>query len=240
MRGACAIAPASLTFLQPQLDTTAVHAPLYNHAPRRHDSTMSIFASKSAFVALGLEVVAPSNAHMYQDCFICKDPLDINIHTPATKTHHSAVRIGVCGHMHGRECLMAWLDAGNSCPTCKRVLFENSGREISQSDIRNVVHSLRYVVGEKRVMKAIARLVGRQEVEQAQLRVAYEDEQKKAKAKEAREYHEDVIGDDEWMDSGDEEGLEGSVDGDENGGSDFDMTDDAATMLDEGFEPQLT
>lgn len=187
---------------------------------------MTIFTSKSAFVELGLEVVAPSTAHMYQDCYICKDPLDVNIHTTASEMHHEAVRIRVCGHMHGQVCLTAWLDTGNSCPTCKRLLFENSGRGVSQSDINNVVHSLGRMVGEKRVMLAIARLVGKQELERAQLRRTQEEEQKKMKAKKVQAHQEDLMDDNEWMDSEDEEDF-----GEEN--------DDGGIALDEeDVEPQ--
>lgn len=197
---------------------------------------MTIFASKSAFVALGLEVVAPSTAHMYQDCYICKDPLDVNIHTTASEMHHEAVRIGVCGHVHGQVCLTAWLDTGNSCPTCKRLLFENSSRGASQSDISNVVHSLGRMVGEKRVMLAIARLVGKQELERAQLRRTQEEEQKKMKAKEVQAHQEDLMEDDEWMDSGDEEDFGDDED------EDFDMgeeNDNGGIALDEeDVEPQ--
>lgn len=68
---------------------------------------MSTFASKSAFAELDLETVNPSCAQMYQDCYICNSPLNINVNTTATDKHHAAVRIGVCGHMHGQECLSA-------------------------------------------------------------------------------------------------------------------------------------
>ncbi|KAF3051702.1 hypothetical protein E8E11_000096 [Didymella keratinophila] len=150
---------------------------------------MSIFASKAAFVGLGLEAVKPSSAHMYQDCFICKDPLDVNIHPTATDKHHEAVRIGVCGHMHGQECLSAWLDVGNTCPTCKQLLFENSGRGVSQSDINQVVNAMKRhygVVGENLALAAIARIVGKQEAEQAQQQRIREEDVKKLKAKEAQ------------------------------------------------------
>lgn len=161
---------------------------------------------------------------MYQDCFICKDPLHVDIYRSTTEKHHLAVRIDVCGHMHGHECLMAWLDTGNSCPTCKRLLFENSGRGVSQSDIGNVVHSLRHMFGEKRVVSAIARLVGKQDVAQAQLRRTHEEERKKMKAKEAQAHREDIIDDDEWMISGDEEGT-GDYEGDDDY-KDTDMSED--------------
>ncbi|KAF3044262.1 hypothetical protein E8E12_001155 [Didymella heteroderae] len=171
---------------------------------------MSIFASKAAFVELGLEVVTPSTAHMYQDCFICKDPLDVNIHSTATAKHHAAVRIGVCGHVHGQECLSLWLDVGNSCPTCKHLLFEDSGRRVSQSDAEHVVYFVKRmfgVVGEKRAMAAIVRLVGKQEAEQARQQRIRGEAVKNAKAKELQAPQDDFVDDDDddWMDDSDAE-----------------------------------
>ncbi|KAJ4381720.1 hypothetical protein N0V86_003085 [Didymella sp. IMI 355093] len=194
---------------------------------------MSILANKAAFVELGLEIIAPSSAHMYQDCHICKDPLSVNAHKTATDKHHTAVRIGVCGHMHGQECLLAWLDVSNSCPTCKRLLFEGSNRAVSQSDINNVVYSLRRLFGEKRVMAAIARLAGKREAEQAQQQRTREEEVKKLKAKEIRAQN-DLMDDDDWMNSDDGEDF-----GEEDD-EDFEMGDedeDGGVALDEEVEP---
>lgn len=184
---------------------------------------MTLFANRAVFMQLGLEAVAPSVAHMYQDCYICKDPLDVNIHTTASITHHAAVRIHACGHMHGQECLAAWLDAGNSCPTCKRMLFETSTRSVSQADINHVVHSMRRMVGEKRVMASVARLVGKQELERAQLRRTQEVDMQKIKAKEAQARQDDLEDDDDWMAESDDAG-------------DFDMDVDEDFEVDEEDE----
>lgn len=206
---------------------------------------MSIFASKAAFVELGLETVHPPGTHMYQDCHICKDPLDINIYTTATDKHHQAVRIGVCGHMHGQECLAAWLDVGNSCPTCKQPLFENSGRGVSQSDINHVVNAIkrRYgVVGEKLATAAIARIVGKQGVEQAQQQRIREEEVKKLKAREAQAQHGNSLEeeDDDWMNDSDaEEDFGDDSDGDfEMGEDDEDDEHDGGVALDKQVEQQ--
>ena len=185
---------------------------------------MTIFASKAAFMQLGLEQVTPSSAHMYQDCYICKDPLDVNIHKTASDAHHSAVRISVCGHMHGQECLAAWLDAGNSCPTCKRILFEASGLSFTQADISSVVHVLRRLVGEARVMSSIVRLTGKQELERAQLRRTHEEEAKDMEVKEAQSRQDSLLDDDEWMESGDGEDF-GIDEEDDNGGIALDEED---------------
>ncbi|KAF9700118.1 hypothetical protein EKO04_001313 [Ascochyta lentis] len=171
---------------------------------------MTIFASKAALMALGLEAVTPSNAHMYQDCCICKDPLHINIHTAVSPSdaHHPAVRIIACGHMHGKECLEAWLDAGNSCPTCKRMLFDKSGHAVNQADINSVMHSLGRLVGEASIISSFARLVGKQELERAQLRHTHEEELQKARINEARSRQDDLIDDDDWLESGGEEDFD--------------------------------
>ncbi|KAL1604347.1 hypothetical protein SLS59_004145 [Nothophoma quercina] len=184
---------------------------------------MTLFANRAVFMQLGLEAVAPSAAHMYQDCYICKDPLDVNIHTTASITHHAAVRIHACGHMHGQECLAAWLDAGNSYPTCKRMLFETSTRSVSQADINHVVHFLRRMVGEKRIMASVARLVGKQELERAQLRRTQEVDMQKMKAKEAQARQDDLEDDDDWMAESDDAG-------------DFDMDVDEDFEVDEEDE----
>jgi hypothetical protein len=183
---------------------------------------MSIFASKAAFAELGLETVNPSGAHMYQDCYICKNPLDIDIHTTSTDKHHAAVRIGMCGHLHGQECLSAWLDVGNSCPTCRQLLFENSGRGVSQSDINYVVNYMKRrfgVYGEKIAVAAVARIVDKQEAEKAQQqRIREEEEVKKLKAREAQAQHGNPLDDDDdndWMNDSDvEEDFGEEEDGD--------------------------
>lgn len=193
---------------------------------------MAIFASKAAFMQLGVEQVAPSTAHMCQDCYICKKPLDVNIHTVATDAHHQAVRIGVCGHIHGQECLAAWLDAGNSCPTCKRMLFEATGRSVTQSDLNALVHFLRRRVGEARAMAAIARLKEKQDLDRARLRLTHEEDLRKTEAEQAELRLDDLMGDDEWLESEDDEAFESEDDDDK-----FDMEDsdeDGGVAISEG------
>lgn len=207
---------------------------------------MSMFASKAAFVELGLETIKPSGAHMYQDCYICKDPLDVNLYTTATDKHHEAVRIGVCGHMHGQECLSAWLDVGNSCPTCKQLLFENSSRGVSQSDISHVVKTMKRrfgVYGEKLAKAAIARIVGKQEAEQVQQQRIREEEVKKLKDREAQAQHGNSLDDEDWMNDSDAKEDFGEDFGEDEDG-DFEMGDDEAedeggVLLDAAVEPQL-
>ena len=127
---------------------------------------MSIFASKAAFEELGLQQMAPSTALMYHDCYICENPLNVSTHTALTDAHHAAVRIGVCGHMLGKHCLEAWLHTGNTCPICKRMLFEGSSHSLTQSDINGVVRPfddrlvLRAVIERAEARRAAADLPG--------------------------------------------------------------------------------
>ncbi|KAF1363295.1 hypothetical protein EJ07DRAFT_88490, partial [Lizonia empirigonia] len=176
---------------------------------------MTIYASKIAFIVLGLEQVAPSNAHMYQDCYICKDPLDVNIHTKASAAHHSAVRIRGCGHMHGQDCLNAWLDAGNSCPTCKHILFDPCGHTVSEADITSVMRNLRHQFSQGLIISAIARFMEKRKGERAELHRAHDEELKLRKAKEARSHQDTLMDDKDWAESGEEDfDMEEDVDGD--------------------------
>lgn len=110
------------------------------------------------------------------------------------------------GHLHGEECLSAWLDTGNSCPTCKRILFEASGREIKQSDINSVVHMLGYWYTPAQVLAAVARLQGTQELEREQLRHSQEQQAREAQeTKEIQSRHEMLMEEEDWYPSGDED-----------------------------------
>ncbi|UPX15259.1 uncharacterized protein EKO05_0005714 [Ascochyta rabiei] len=177
---------------------------------------MTIFADKAALMALGLEAVRPSSALVYQDCYICKNPLQVNLRTagPSYDAYHPAVRVVACGHMHGQACLEAWLDTGSSCPTCRKKLFDTPGYSVSQADIKSVVRKLGRLVSIERVRSSIARVMSKQELERAQLRRTREREQlQKAKEKKARSYQDDLMDDDEWLDSG-EEDFDNGEDGD--------------------------
>lgn len=213
---------------------------------------MSIFAGKAAFMQLGLEQVAPTNGLIYQDCYICKHPLDVNIHAATSEEHHSAVRIGVCSHMYGKECLAAWLDTGNSCPICRRMLFKASSHSLQQSDINSVARSLGRYVGKARIMSAIARLVGKQELESARLRRDHEKEAREAQVKEAQSRQDASLDDGDWYPSSGEEDFDANdedlvMDGDDLSEGDEDLSmneadlsmdeddedDDSAVVLDE-------
>jgi Na+-translocating ferredoxin:NAD+ oxidoreductase RNF subunit RnfB len=88
------------------------------------------------------------------------------------------------------------------------MLFEASGRSVSQADINSVAHTLGCMVGRKRVMSSIARLMGKQELERAQLRHTQDEEIQKMEAKETQAPQDCLMDDDDWMaESGNEEDL---------------------------------
>ncbi|USP81474.1 hypothetical protein yc1106_08748 [Curvularia clavata] len=107
---------------------------------------MTLFAEKQVFKLLGLEAIQPSPLHTSQDCSICTKPLAMQP-SPAQEEYsnsklHAAVRITACSHIVGEECLDAWLDTGNSCPICRRELFDAKGEAVTQQDIERIIHSL--------------------------------------------------------------------------------------------------
>jgi hypothetical protein len=112
--------------------------------------------------------------------------------------------------MHGKECLDAWLDIGNSCPTCKRILFEFNGHPITQHDVENLITSLGPEYGEVRIMVAVAGMLQKQEQEHALLRRVYEQEVARQEGKNADMDGDGFMlsGDDLFSGSDEEMGLE--------------------------------
>lgn len=176
---------------------------------------MTVFASKDAFEKLGLEQVQLSHTHISQDCAICTQPLTVQPASAGDPRHqvHPAVRIAACGHLVGQECLSAWLDVGNSCPACNRLLFELTGDLITQQDVNNIIRFLGPVYGEDAVTAVVGRSMVRQEQEQKRLKKAHEAELAKMKMKETQAQSdgfslsdEDLLDIDEEMDFGEDDG----------------------------------
>ncbi|KAL5118856.1 hypothetical protein ACEQ8H_003178 [Pleosporales sp. CAS-2024a] len=151
---------------------------------------MTVFASKDAFLGLGIEKVNPSASLTTQDCTICNKPLAVNHNhfSPQSELrgYHTAARVAACGHMHGKDCIEAWLDVGNCCPTCNRPLFEMTGDPITQRDVNSVIHTLGPMYGEGRVTVAVVAAMQKQEREQAALRRYHEQEVAMQKKKDAK------------------------------------------------------
>jgi hypothetical protein len=191
---------------------------------------MTIFACKDAFLDLGLEGVTLSVAHVSQDCSICRKPLAVHDNHASPQStlrgYHSTVRISTCGHMHGEVCLKAWLDVGNSCPTCKRILFEHGGDPITQQDVNKLVYTLGPLYGERRVMAAVVGIVQKQEREQAMLRRYHEQEVAKQRIEDAKARDDEfTLGEEDFLDS------DGDMDFDEDDGDGYDEDGD------EEYEP---
>jgi hypothetical protein len=185
---------------------------------------MTVFANKEAFNSLGLEQVQQSHAHASQDCNICCLPLalhpgktDNKIKTKPTDTKfHLAVRIAACGHIIGQDCLDAWLDVGNTCPKCNRLLFEATGDPITQQDINNILRTLGPEHGENAIMIVVARRMARQEEEQARLKQAHEIEVERMKAEETEKGSDAfALSDEDFLDSDEEMDFEEDDDDDD-------------------------
>jgi hypothetical protein len=178
---------------------------------------MTVFAGKIAFLDLGLGRVSLSAAHVSQDCSICLKPLAVHHNHASPRSvlrgYHDAVRVSACGHMHGEACLKAWLDVGNSCPTCNRVLFERGNDPITQREVNELMYVLGPEYREARVMAAIVGMAQKKEKEQAALRRYHEQEAAKQKMKDANARDEEFSpSDDDFLDSKDEMDYEDSGD----------------------------
>jgi hypothetical protein len=194
---------------------------------------MTVFANKDAFLRLGVEQMTTSASHASQDCFICTKPLAVhaNHNSPQSMLHgyHAAVRITACGHTHGEDCLNAWLEVGNSCPTCNRILFEIGGDPITQADFNDIIYSLGPELGEARVMIAIVGARDRREREHAALREQHAQELGRRMMEDARvQDQEFVLGGEDFLDSDDEMDF-----GEEDGDEDYELDGEDAFVADE-------
>jgi hypothetical protein len=143
--------------------------------------------------------------------------------------YHAAVRITACGHTHGEDCLNAWLEVGNSCPTCNRILFEIGGDPITQADVNDIIYSLGPELGEARVMIAIVGARDRREGEHAALREQHAQELGRRMMEDARvQDQEFVLGGEDFLDSDDEMDF-----GEEDGDEDYELDGEDAFAADE-------
>ncbi|KAF2247978.1 hypothetical protein BU26DRAFT_565399 [Trematosphaeria pertusa] len=138
---------------------------------------MVLYTTKADFLARGLSNINPSPYNISHDCIICNCPLHMTPSSPPSTSHtttattptlHPAVRITSCAHIHGRACLLAWLETGHTCPTCARMLFPPVHEQpLTQQDVNHVVDELGVArgYGEERVMAAVAQYIMRSERE---------------------------------------------------------------------------
>jgi hypothetical protein len=205
---------------------------------------MTIFANKVAFTSLGLEPIAQSATRLAQDCFICKCAIAVtatapvpipspacasaisNAHAHPRERHHTAVRILACGHVHGADCLDTWLDIGNSCPSCRRMLFEAHTQVFTQNDIQSIMRALAPRFGATRVVMALGRIASGQIGEQYQMRtIRKEAEMARDRDREEKARNEakaEAVAGENWMLSDEEEmNFEFDDEEDEDVGSEF-------------------
>ena len=181
---------------------------------------MTVFACKDTFLGLGIEEVQPSASYVAQDCSICTKPLALHHNDGSPKArlrgYHDTVRIIACGHMHGKDCLGAWLDVGNACPTCNRILFELTGDPITQRDINSLVYALGPEYGEDRVNVALVNMMQKQEREHAALRRVHEQEVARQKMKDTKGFEDGfLLSDEDLLDSDNELDFGEGEDGDD-------------------------
>ncbi|EUC45882.1 hypothetical protein COCMIDRAFT_26044, partial [Bipolaris oryzae ATCC 44560] len=79
---------------------------------------------------------------------------------------HSATRITRCGHIVGKECLLAWLDISCACPVCNCPLFDATDEEITERDVAFVYKKLRWLWRKWEIFAAIERVLWRKRYEQ--------------------------------------------------------------------------
>ncbi|KAH8730914.1 hypothetical protein GQ44DRAFT_424008 [Phaeosphaeriaceae sp. PMI808] len=187
---------------------------------------MSIYACKGTFMGLGIESVSLSTSLASQNCTICTLPLAVH-HRDASPIalsngYHRAIRITLCGHVHGKDCLSAWLDTGHSCPTCNRTLFQANSDRITQEDVNIVLKKLAPRFGRAAVMNAIVKYFEKQEQEHSECHFIHEQEVANQDTPEEQ--------DEEFVDSNVEIGFsddEGEIDyNDEDEGGDDGENDD--------------
>lgn len=190
---------------------------------------MPVFSCKEDFLSLGMTDVKPSPSRIAQDCPICIQPLAVHEKDGSPKSrlrgYHDTIRITACGHTHGKDCLKAWLDVGNTCPTCKRILFEFTGDPITQRDIHDLTYGLGPMYGEARVNVALVNMMQKQEREHAALRLVHEQEIARQKMRDAKGFAEEfLLSDGDLMDSEDE--MDFGVDDDDDDGDYMDEEGD--------------
>lgn len=212
---------------------------------------MPVYDNKTDFLSLGIEVVVQSIYHSKTNCTICLEPLDMVETTPSTGSAdhdhgsdqdtplHAAVRIKACNHVHGAECLAAWLEVGNTCPICNRMLFVPPFEEpITQDVVDDVIQALRDVAYEEDISDVLARLVfedqttGATRRQQFEAKVAAQRKQTEAQERN-REFDDFLLYEDDFLDSDVEDWFPEDYEGDENEDSGEDGDDEKEVEEDE-------
>lgn len=123
-----------------------------------------MYADSHQFWLWGVENLEPDVAHADQDCPICLEPLVMNppedLGLSEGIEYHYAVRILACSHVHANDCLMEWLQVGNTCPTCNLVLFSPPQEEpLDAEDMEDLFSDLAIRFGVDRAYTSLFLLV---------------------------------------------------------------------------------
>jgi hypothetical protein len=217
-----------------------------------------IYDTKEDFLAIGVELVAPSPYAVHTDCEICLKPLAIFADAPPTQHNgtsfinsvdltastsvassarkpifHPALRILACRHVHGTECLTAWLETGNTCPKCSRILFTPLDEQpINQQEVDWVMQELAPLLGDEVLYRWIAKHMARGMAEEARKKMvhgtmmAIERASQDQRVREEREMY--ALGDGDFVEEGNEEFLSdvGELDEDEEWSEEEDLDDE--------------
>ncbi|KAF1952547.1 hypothetical protein CC80DRAFT_572286 [Byssothecium circinans] len=186
-----------------------------------------MFGSKEAFLTSDVEDIPPSRYNASHDCIICLDALSMLPDSTKTMTQpHGAVRIKSCRHVHGKECLSAWLDVGYSCPTCGWVLFIPPPQPtLSIRIINSIIDDLKEEYDEHHVTVAVLAIMEELEVADKKRRLVVEsaiafqalrvEEHEKAAEKDFAVNWEESDEEPGWYRSDDDEASGGEDDEDE-------------------------
>ncbi|KAL1598975.1 hypothetical protein SLS60_008120 [Paraconiothyrium brasiliense] len=195
---------------------------------------MTIFNTEPEFQLHGVDHLEPSAYCISQDCDICQQPLALVKTVSSNDNHlHPAVRIKSCRHIHGSECLSAWLKIGNTCPTCGHMLFLPAMEQpLTQHDVDMMVHDLGGIFSEEAIAQSLARYIHVSDAAAAKIKQIMSTkvamEEMKQKEKEEQDRKEFMLGDDDFLDSdvewdedAEEDGEDGGEEGDDDDEEDF-------------------
>lgn len=91
------------------------------------DEIISLEAHPRASFFDQLPAIKANDAPDEDTCHICME------HIGSTEDAEPRIQLP-CGHIIGQKCIFQWLKTGNSCPICRRVLFQQRAPDSSELD----------------------------------------------------------------------------------------------------------
>lgn len=168
---------------------------------------MTVFNTSDEFHSHGMDHLKPNEYRISQDCDICLKPLALVKETSSDDiSYHAAVRIKSCRHMHGAECLAAWLKVGNSCPTCDRMLYLPAAEQsLTQENVDMMIRDLGGLYDEEDIARSLARYMHVSDAAAAKLKqiidMKVSMEEARRKEEEGKEQKGFMLGDQDFLDS---------------------------------------